>query len=99
MLRTAIAATALIATGALAQVRTTVADRPEGPVSNPDQIVCVRELITGSRIAQQRVCRTRAEWAEYHAQARLVTERVQMFKTTCGDSGICRPDPRLPSGN
>ena len=99
MLRIAIAATALIATGALAQVRTTVADRPEGPTNDPDQIVCVRETITGSRLGAQRVCRTRAEWAEYRAQARLVAERVQMFKTSCGDSGVCLPDPRLPSGH
>ena len=92
LLLTTAATFALIATGALAQVRTTVADRPEGPINDPDQIVCVRESITGSRIAQQRVCRTRAEWAEFRAQARGVVDRVQYFKPSCDPA--CRPDPR-----
>ena len=92
MLRLSIAVLAIVATGALAQGRSMVADRPEGPIKNPDQIVCVSESIIGSRIAQQRVCRTRAEWAEFRAQARGVVDRVQYFKPSCDPA--CRPDPR-----
>ena len=92
MLATAAAAFLVIGTAALAQVRTLVADRAEGP-GDPKQIVCVRESITGSRIAQQRVCRSRAEWAEYRAQARATVDRVQYFKPSCDTA--CLPDPRL----
>jgi hypothetical protein len=89
---TAAAAFLVIGTAAFAQVRSLVADRAEGP-GDPQQIVCVRESITGSRIAQQRVCRTRAEWAEYRAQARNTVDRVQYFRPSCDPA--CLPDPRL----
>ena len=91
-LATAAAVFAVIGTAASAQVSTTLADRPEGPIGNSNQIVCVREAITGSRLAQQRVCRTRAEWAEYRAQARNTVDRVQMYKPSC--TPACGTDPR-----
>ena len=88
----AASALALIGTAAAGQVRTMVADRAEGP-GDPNQIICVRESITGSRISQQRVCRTRAEWAEFRAQARNTVDRVQYFRPSCEPA--CLPDPRL----
>ncbi len=35
----------------------------KGP-GNPDQVICKREEITGSRLAGHRECHTRAEWAQ-----------------------------------
>ena len=48
-----------------------------GARNNPDEIVCVRESQTGSRLGVTRVCRTRAEWAEHRRQYRQATERAQ----------------------
>ena len=70
---------ALIATAALAQAP---ADTQKPAVSNGDlnQIVCVNQRETGSRVATRRVCRTRAEWAELEAQTRQNLNRTQSFK-------------------
>ena len=48
-----------------------------GPRNDADEIICVRELSTGSRLGAQRVCRTRAEWAEHRRQFRQSIERAQ----------------------
>jgi len=38
----------------------------KGP-GNPDQTICKREEVTGSRLAGHRECHTRAEWAQINA--------------------------------
>ena len=48
-----------------------------GPRNDPDEIICIRQAQTGSRLGVQRVCRTRAEWAEHRRQYRQATERAQ----------------------
>jgi hypothetical protein len=76
---------ALIATAALAQAP---ADTQKPAVSNGDlnQIVCVNQRETGSRVSSRRVCRTRAEWAELEAQTRQNLNRTQSFKpVVCGE--------------
>lgn len=81
---------ALIATAALAQAP---ADTQTSTSSNGDlnQIVCVNERVTGSRVATQRVCRTRAEWAELAAQTRQNLNRTQSFKpVVCADTGTTK---------
>jgi hypothetical protein len=82
---TAIAA-ALVGTAAAAQV-SLVADRPGGPDNDPNRIVCVSESQIGTRIRRARVCRTRAEWAQYREQSRRVIDRIQLNKQTCGEGG------------
>jgi hypothetical protein len=78
MVRTAVLGAALAATAAIAQAP---APRPE-PNGDPDQILCVNERVTGSRVATQRVCRTRREWDEHKGETRKVVERVQYLKPT-----------------
>ena len=67
---------ALVATAAFAQGPTARV----GPNTDPNQIVCVNERITGSRVATQRVCRTRREWEEHKGEMRKTLEKVQYFK-------------------
>lgn len=56
--------------------------------NDPDQIVCVNEHITGSRVSQRRVCRTRREWEEHKAETRTVVNEVQNFKpVVCTEPG------------
>jgi hypothetical protein len=67
----------------------TAAQAPAGtartaPNNDPDQIVCISQAQIGSRLRQQRVCRTRAEWAEHQRQYRNSVERAQQqSQTTC----------------
>jgi hypothetical protein len=48
-----------------------------GPGNDPNQVVCRRELRLGSRLDTQRVCRTRAEWAEHRRQYQQNLDRAQ----------------------
>ena len=50
------------------------------PKGDPNQIICVIDTPPGSLLTRNRICRTRAEWAELHSQTRQVVERVQTYK-------------------
>ena len=44
---------------------------------DPNQIVCVRTMPTGTRVRPTRVCRTRAEWADLRDENyRLLNEKT-----------------------
>lgn len=49
---------------------------PKSP-RDPNEIVCERQQELGSRIVSQRVCKTRAEWAEQRRTARSNVEQAQ----------------------
>jgi hypothetical protein len=88
MLKIIITAGALSATAALAQAPSDTPTQSAGQNADPNQIVCVSERDTGSRVATRRVCRTRAEWAEHNAEQRRTLDRVQGFRpVVCGDAG------------
>jgi hypothetical protein len=76
MWKAVLVGTALAATAAVAQSPTARTD----PNGDPNQIVCVNERVTGSRLARQRVCRTRREWEEHKMEMRKTLEKVQYFK-------------------
>ena len=61
------------------------------PNNDPNQIVCITEHETGSRVRAHRVCRTRAEWAEHQAEQRRTVERTQQFKVSCDQKQACMP--------
>lgn len=46
-------------------------------IKDPNEIVCEKQEQLGSRIASQRVCKTRAEWAEERRVNRQDIEKVQ----------------------
>jgi invasion protein IalB len=45
---------------------------------DPNEIVCERQQELGSRIATQRVCKTRAQWAEDRLSQRQDVDKAQM---------------------
>ena len=47
------------------------------PAENPNEVVCEKHEVTGSRIATKRVCMTRAQWAEQKHEDRMEIEKVQ----------------------
>ena len=57
---------------------------------DPNEIVCEKQSIVGSRLATRRVCGTRAEWAE---KRRLDKEAVEQ-----GQRAACMPTHNGPGG-
>ena len=52
---------------------------------NPNEVVCERQTITGSRLGSRRVCMTRAQWADLRLQDRQETEKVQVRRGMKGE--------------
>ena len=50
---------------------------PAASKKDPNEIICERQKIPGSRLATAKVCKTRAEWADLRNQDRLDLERAQ----------------------
>ena len=51
--------------------------------------ICKVTRTTGSRLGGVRRCRTQAEIDQARQEDRQVLERIQAFKSTCGDTGRC----------
>lgn len=47
---------------------------------DPNEIVCEKQEVLGSRLGTKRVCMTRAEWAALRHQDRQDLERVQTMR-------------------
>ena len=48
------------------------------PAKNPNEVICEKQEEIGTRLATQRVCKTRAEWAEERRTNRMDVEKVQV---------------------
>ncbi len=47
------------------------------PGDDPNQVICRRQEVLGTRLAKKRICATAAEWDRIHAEERQATERIQ----------------------
>jgi hypothetical protein len=54
---------------------------------DPNEIVCEKQGVLGSRLAVRKVCMTRAQWAEQRATDRALVERSQLG--SCVKQGGC----------
>ncbi len=45
---------------------------------DPNEVVCEKQTVAGSRLATKRVCMTRAQWADIKSQDREEVEKVQV---------------------
>ena len=45
---------------------------------DPNEIVCEKQTVPGTRLATKRVCMTRAQWTELRTQDRQDLEKTQM---------------------
>ncbi len=45
---------------------------------DPNEVVCEKQSVVGSRLATKRVCMTRGQWADLKAQDREEIEKVQV---------------------
>lgn len=50
----------------------------KGKQRDPNEVVCEKQEVLGSRLNTRRVCMTRSEWAEHRRNDRAVVERTQM---------------------
>ncbi len=60
--------------------QTSTMQAPTVSVSNkggPNEVVCEKQEVVGSRLATQRICKTRAQWAEQRLNDRSEIERIQ----------------------
>jgi len=56
--------------------------KPAGP--NPNEVVCQKQEVIGSRLASKRICKTRAEWADAQLQDKQELNRVQTQRGIAG---------------
>ena len=55
------------------------------PANDPNELVCQKQEITGSRLGAKRICMTRSEWADRRLQDRQELERVQVQRGAKGE--------------
>lgn len=69
-----------VSTQGLAQTSATAAPAATNakPAYDPNEKVCEKQEVTGSRLGYKRICKTRAEWAQSRLQDRQELERVQV---------------------
>jgi hypothetical protein len=76
---------ALVATAAVAQAPNEGTTRMAPGNDDPNEVICISQNTTGSRVNRVRVCRTRQQWVEARQETRKTLERVQSSKTTSGN--------------
>lgn len=54
---------------------------------DPNEVICRKEPVVGSRLQMSKTCMTRAQWAEQRQQDRQAIERVQAG--SCQRQGGC----------
>jgi hypothetical protein len=47
------------------------------PAKDPNEVVCEKQEVIGSRLNFEKVCKTRAEWAEERRQSRMAVDKTQ----------------------
>lgn len=62
--------------------------RSPGKPRDPNQMVCEKQTVLGSRLAVRRVCMTRAEWAERRQLDREIVHRTQT-QLCVAKGGLC----------
>ncbi len=50
---------------------------------DPNEVVCEKQEVLGSRVATKRICMTRAEWAEKRRLERLEIDKAQTARGSC----------------
>jgi len=70
---------------AMAQAQTAApATQPPKAGPNPNEVICQKQEVIGTRLGTKKVCKTRAEWADSRTQDRHELERVQTQKGSAG---------------
>lgn len=80
--------TAFLVTPSLAQASGSSSSQPaaEKPApGSPNEVVCQKLEVTGTRLGVKRICKTRAQWADQQLQDRQEIEKVQVQRGMKGE--------------
>ena len=71
---------------AIAQAAAPAAQAPvQASTPDPNELICERQEVLGSRLAKRKVCQTRAEWTDLKLQDRQDLERAQTRRGMKGE--------------
>ena len=62
---------------------------PAVQAANPNEVVCERLTVVGSRLAHKKVCMTRSQWDSSRLQDRQFTEKIQASPCVLQETGKC----------
>ena len=80
----AAASLSLVHTGAGAQAQQQQPAQQQAPTAgDPNEVVCEKQTVIGSRLAKRRICKTRAEWAVQRQADRMDVEKTQIQRGSC----------------
>ena len=79
---------AALSTRVVGQVR----QQPQTPTSvgsryDPNEVICEKQAVLGSRLAHRKVCMTRSQWEDARRQDRSDIEKAQMQRGMSGGGG------------
>lgn len=78
--------TLVLAGLALPSAAIAAGDPPPGkPPRDPNEVVCEKQEVLGSRLNTKRVCMTRAQWQEQRMQDRMDLDRSQNARPLKGE--------------
>ena len=77
----ALFATPIIASPAVAQQQQQQQQQTAKKQLDPNEVVCEKQQETGSRLASERVCKTRSQWAEQRRTDRQDIDRAQVQRS------------------
>lgn len=82
-----VAALTLVLAGlALSPAAAAAADPPAGKAPrDPNEIVCEKQEVLGSRLSTKRVCMTRAQWQDQRMQDRMDLDKSQNARPLKGE--------------
>jgi invasion protein IalB len=80
-----LAAAASVPAVAQAQTSAPAAGQQTPPGPNPNEVICQKQEVIGSRLASKRICKTRAEWADAQLQDKQELNRVQTQRGNAGN--------------
>jgi hypothetical protein len=81
----ALVAAMMISTQAIGQTAPVATVPAKSAGLDPNQVVCEKQEVVGSRLTSRRVCMTRAQWAEARLQDRQNVEKVQVQRGLKGE--------------
>lgn len=75
---------ALVGCIALLPAAASAAESKDKKAKDPNEVVCRKEEVLGSRLQSRKVCMTRAEWADTRRENRSNIERAQVQRPLNG---------------
>jgi hypothetical protein len=79
-----LALAALVGCVALLPAAASAADSKDKKLKDPNEVICRKEEVLGSRLQSRKVCMTRAEWADALRENRGNVERAQVQRPLNG---------------